>query len=336
MVTIKDVAKKAGVSISTASLVINNKEGVSDRLRAKVLEAIEELDYRPNAIARALKSKKSKVLGLIIPDIVNPFFPLVVRGVEDAAMRYGYMLLLGNTDGKVEEEARYLELFIEKCVDGMIFIPASNFKKNIRLFQESAIPKVVIDRALEGSGLPTVMTDNITGSYLATKHLLTNGRRRILFISGPQGLQASQDRYRGYKKALAEFGQDEELVENGDYTFESGKKVMERVLNNKLSFDAVFGANDLMALGAMVVLSENKIKIPQDVEVVGYDNILFSSLSKPTLTTVEQPAYEMGYEATKLVLRQIHRKEQLSECKLLEPKLIIRESSPLASAERGS
>ncbi|HHW12843.1 MAG TPA: LacI family transcriptional regulator [Firmicutes bacterium] len=328
MVTIKDVAKKAGVSISTASLVINNKAGVSERLRAKVLAAIEELDYRPNGMARALKSKKSKVLGLIIPDIVNPFFPLVVRGVEAAALRYGYSLILGNTDGKLEEEARYLELFVEKCVDGIIFIPASNFKKNIRTFLRIESPKVVIDRALEGTGLPTVMTDNITGAYLATRHLLANGRRRILFISGPQDLQASQDRYKGYKKALGEFGLDEELVLNGDYTFDSGKRVMEQALKEKLCFDAVFGANDLMALGAMVVLSENKIKIPEDVEVVGYDNILFSSLSKPTLTTVEQPAYQMGYEATRLILRQIYSKKELSECKLLEPKLIVRESSP--------
>lgn len=328
MVTIKDVAKKAGVSISTISLVINNKEGVSDELKAKALSAIKELDYHPNAMARALKSRRSKVLGLIIPDIVNPFFPLVVRGVEDAAKRYGYTLILGNTDGKMEEEARYLELFVEKCVDGMIFIPASNFKKNIRKFQNTNIPKVVIDRALEGLGLPTIMTDNITGSYLATKHLLANGRRRILFISGPQDLQASQDRYKGYIKALQEYGLDEELVEAGDFTFESGKRVAEKVIKNNLSFDAVFGANDMMALGATVVLTDCKIRIPQEVEVVGYDNIIFSSLSKPTLTTVEQPAYEMGFEAAKLILRQIHSKKVISVCKLLEPKLIIRESSP--------
>jgi LacI family transcriptional regulator len=328
-VTIKDVAERAGVSISTVSLVINGKGGVSDELKEKIEEAVEELNYHPNAMARGLKSKKSKVLGLVVPDILNPFFPQVIKGIEDAVKRYGYTLILGNTDGKMEEEARYLHLFVEKCVEGIIFIPSGTFNKNIRLFREIKVPKVVIDRALDDIKVSTVMTDNILGAYLGTRHLLANGRRRIIFVSGPPNLQASKDRYAGYIKALDEFGIKEKIVEYGNFTFESGKMVTTDALEKKTKFDAIFAANDMIAFGAMVVLAEKKIAIPEEVEVIGYDNILFSFLSKPSLTTIGQPAYDMGYEAVKIVLREIFTKKRNSYVsKLLEPELIIRESSP--------
>lgn len=326
-VTIRDVAAKAGVSISTASLVLNGKGWVSDKLRKRVLQAVEELNYRPNAMARGLRARESRLLGLVIPDIANPFFPLVVRGVEDAAVQGGYTVILGNTDGKSEEEAKYLGLFTEKRVDGLIFIPSGSSERSISALGLNPVPKVVIDRALTGVDIPTVMTDNVRGAYMGTQHLLANGRSRILFISGPEDVQASRDRRTGYSRALRERGIDEELIVFGDFSFESGRKAMADCLF-RLEFDAVLSANDMMALGAMVALSESGIDVPNKAELVGYDNILFSALARPSLTTVEQPAYQMGFEAVQLVLEMISSGKSTCESKLLEPRLIVRDSSP--------
>jgi LacI family transcriptional regulator len=328
-VTIKDVAKRAGVSISTVSLAINKQERVSEELRRKVFDAIEKLNYRPNGLARSLKSKKSKVIGLIIPDIVNPFFPLMVRGVEDAAKRYGYSIILCNTDGKAEEEEAYLRLFEEKCVDGIIFTAAGKIKKSLRLLNEIAIPKVILDRRLDDLPIPTVTIDNVQGAYLATTHLLRNGKRRILFISGPDELQSSIDRLNGYQKAIAasQLTVAPELITYGDFSFESGQKTIQKIMEQGIVFDAVFGANDMMTIGAMDVLTKTGIKIPEQVETVGYDDIYFAVLFRPTLTTVSQPIYEMGCEAVKMVLRSMYSRKMVTS-KVFEPRLIVRESSP--------
>lgn len=324
------MAKRAGVSISTVSLAINKQERVSEELRQRVLVAIKELNYRPNAVARSLKNKKSKVIGLIIPDIVNPFFPLMVRGVEDTAKRYGYTIILCNTDGKAEEEATYLGLFEEKCVDGFIFTSSGRMKKNLNLLKEIAIPKVILDRRLDDLSIPTVTVDNIQGAYLATRHLIDNGKRKILFISGPDQLQSSLDRFHGYQNAFKEneLMVDPNLVTYGDFSFESGQKAIRDAITKGISFDAVFGANDMMALGAMTVLFKMGIAIPNQIEVVGYDDIYLFSLFKPALTTIRQPAYEMGSEAVKMLLRLINSKKTVIASKVFEPQLIIRESSP--------
>lgn len=281
-------------------------------------------------MARSLKNKKSKVIGLIIPDIVNPFFPLMVRGVEDTAKRYGYIIILCNTDGKAEEEATYLRLFEEKCVDGFIFTSSGRIKKSLSLLKELAIPKIILDRRLDDLSIPTVTVDNIQGAYLATTHLINNGKRRILFISGPEELQSSLDRRSGYQQALREneIMVQPELITYGDFTFESGQKAVRDVITKGISFDAIFGANDMMALGAMTVLLELGMAIPHQIEVVGYDDIYLSSLFKPALTTIKQPAYEMGREAVKMVLRSINSKKITVTSKVFRPQLIIRESSP--------
>lgn len=324
------MAKHAGVSISTVSLAINKKERVSEELRQKVTRAIDELNYRPNGLARGLKSKKSKVIGLIIPDIVNPFFPLMVRGVGDTAKRYGYNIILCNTDGEVKEEATFLRLFEEKCVDGIIFTCAGRIKKSLSLLNELSIPKVILDRRLDDLSIPTVTVDNTKGAYIATSHLIRNGKQKILFISGPDQLQSSLDRLNGYKQALAEnqLPVKPELITYGDFSFESGQKALKDVIASQISFDAVFGANDMMTLGAIMVLSELGMDIPDQIEVVGYDDILLASLFKPALTTVRQPAYEMGAEAVKMVLRAMNSKKEFVASKVFEPQLIVRESSP--------
>lgn len=327
------MARRAQVSISTASLVINNKGGVSDELRKRVWEAVEALGFRPNAIARGLKTKESLVLGLIIPDIANPFFPLIVRGVEDAAAAHGYTVILGNTDGEVLKEQQYLDHFVERRVDGLILIPASNCEEMLSFYQELELPKVIIDRPIEGLDVPIVMTDNVRGAYMATNHLLNRGRRRILFISGPRDLGASVDRRVGYLQALREFGITDEWIRYGEFSFQSGREIASTAYTN-LSFDGLFCANDLIALGAIQSLIARGVKIPQQVEVVGYDNIFFAEFSSPSLTTIEQPAYKMGTEAVKVILDGIRNSSSAEmSVKLLEPRLIIRSSSPEKDAK---
>lgn len=325
----RDVAQKAGVAISTVSLVVNNQDGVSDDLRAKVLSAIEELGYRPNRIAQSLKTNKSQVLGLIIPDITNPFFPAVVRGVTDTASRYGYSILLANSDGKVEEERNYLHLFADTNVDGIIFTTSLKLKDNLQLLQELPIPKVVLDRYLGPFNIPTVTIDNIAGGYLAATHLLQNGVKRILIICGPQGYQSSIDRLTGYQKALEDYGLpiDPELIVFGDFTLAGGQQVICQALETALDFDAVFATNDLMALGALVELANQGVRVPEDIQVVGYDDIPLAGLFQPSLTTIRQPAYEMGHEAVRTVLRGIGNTNKTPPAKVLSPELVIRHST---------
>ncbi|MGI6565851.1 MAG: LacI family DNA-binding transcriptional regulator [Limnochordia bacterium] len=331
-VTMRDVAREAGVAVSTVSLVVNNREGVSDELRAKVLKAVEKLGYRPNRIARSLKTDKSHVLGLIIPDITNPFFPLLVRGVTDTASTYGYSILLANSDGKVEEERKYLNVFADTKVDGIIFTTSVKFKDNLQLLQELPIPKVVLDRYLGPFNIPTVTADNITGGYLAVKHLLECGSRRILIISGPQGYPSSMDRLTGYKRALDEHGiaVDPDLIEYGDFTLAGGQKAISAVLDRGLDFDGVFAANDLMALGVLVELAAREIPVPEKVQVVGYDDIPSANLFQPALTTIRQPAYEIGHEAVRTLIRAIHHRDRTPPAKILVPELIVRKSTRAA------
>lgn len=325
------MARHAAVSISTVSLVVNNKGRVSDELRNRVLDAIQVLGYRPNALARSLKSRKSRVIGLVIPDIVNPFFPLMVRGVEDAAAKYGYSVVLSNSDGKTAEEIRQLRLFDEMRVDGIIYTPLGPFEEPLRALGDMAIPHVILDRRLDDYPIATVSVNNVRGAYLATSHMIRNGRKRILFLSGPPSLYApSTDRQEGYRLALEQNGLPftSELVVYGNLSFESGQREITAALEGGVEFDAVFAANDLMALGSMVVLAKKGFDIPGSMEVVGYDDILLASLLTPGLTTVRQPAYQMGSEAVKLVLRTIHSKQTAIASRVFEPELVIRQSSP--------
>lgn len=327
--TIKDVAKVAGVSIATVSRTLTGKDRVSPLLAERVLQAIQELQYQPNDVARALKINESRSIGLIIPDIENPFFPALVRGVQDAAKMHNYAVILCNTDGKTEEEKKYIQFLYSKRVDGIAFTESVDNKKNISLLDSLGIPVVLLDRRVEGMRASGVSTDNRLGAFMATQHLLDLGKRRIVFISGPLKLSSGADRAKGYQDALLRYNiqYDKDLACIGAFTYESGYAAVEKLLFSRHKFDAIFASNDMMAIGAIECLNKYGIRVPKDVAVVGFDDIRLAGWYRPLLTTVRQPVYDMGQYAMKLLMEHITGKRINSYEKIFKPELIIRQSS---------
>lgn len=331
-ITIKDIAKKANVSITTVSRVLNNKpEGVGAATRKRVRKIIKEHNYRPNITARSMITKQTATFGLIIPDIRNPFFPELVRGVEDYSNRHQYNVFLCNTDGDTQREIEYLRLMKEKNVDGIIYTYSytSMEKKVADLFLTNDIPAVLLDRGLDDGKFSQVYIDNEKAGYIATKHLIEHSHRHIGCIIGPAQIQNSVARLEGYKRAMNDFDLmvDEAWIVSGEYQMEGGYKAAKQILKDE-SVTAIFAFNDLMAFGVYQAAMELKINIPKDLSVVGFDNIKYNELLVPKLTTIEQPTYQMGEIATDLLLQQIQGKSNAEKkTVLLEPSLIIRDST---------
>lgn len=327
--TIKDVAKMAGVSIATVSRILNGTAVVSPDLSEKVRVAIAQLGYYANDVARALKGKESCSIGLIIPDIENPFFPALVRSIEDTARGYDNAIVLCNSDGKVREERRYIEFLYSKRVDGLIFTGGADSAASIELLEVLKIPTVILDRRVFPQKMHSVILDNAYGAQLAVKHLLDAGSKKIAFVGGALGLSVAQERYQGYADTLREHGValDERLVWLDAFTFDSGYAGMEALLKQDVPFDAVFAGSDIMAFGVIECLQKHKIRVPQDVLVVGYDDVWMSKWYKPSLTTIQQPIYEIGKAAVDLLMEVCSQPEmQLKELKF-QPKLIVRNST---------
>ncbi|APC09283.1 LacI family DNA-binding transcriptional regulator [Neomoorella thermoacetica] len=333
MVTIRDIAKLANVSITTVSRVINNKdEGISEETRKRVLKIMDEMNYRPNTIARSMITRRTNTIALVIPDICNPFFPELARGVEDTANKYGYQLVLANTDGDPLKEENYIKVFQEKFVDGIIFTTQNNIEYHPIFFRlrQQKYPYVLIERYIEElDDIPGVYFANIDGACQATEHLIQKGHRKIVFISGPLKTTNARLRLQGFLKALqeAEIAPDYNLIVEGDYKMNSGYHAIKGLLEKGTNkFTAIFAANDLMALGAQRALKEYGFKIPRDVSLVGYDNIFLTETMEPPLTTVEIPSYQMGVKATELLLMTINGDVKEKKRIVFNAKLIIRES----------
>ena len=327
--TIKDVAQAAGVSIATVSRVLNNKGGVSSALSEKVYAAAKSLRYQLNDVARALKVRESRSIGLMIPDIENPFFPALVRGVEDEAKVYDYGVILCNTDGDPAEEERYIKFLFSKRVDGILFTGGVDCEKNVELLLSLAVPVVLLDRKLSKTKVSSVTTDNHLGAFLATEHLIQCGRKKIAFVGGPRELSSALERKEGYLAALQHYNreQNNSLFVTGQFNFETGYGAVDQWLNQGENFDAIVTANDMMAIGAIERLYQADIQVPDQVAVVGYDDIRVAHWYKPSLTTIRQPIYEMGQWAVKMLVGQIMGEEHQCRQKILEPQLVIRQSS---------
>jgi LacI family transcriptional regulator len=327
--TIVQVAAAAGVSPATVSRVVNGTQSVSAPLRKRVERALEEFDYQPNPMARALKGAKTLVIGVIISDFANPFFASVVRGVEEAALEAGYSVILCNTDENPEREARYLELLKSKRIDGVIVSPThdSSLAAYRRL---EGTPIVQIDRSVSGLETDKVRVDNTQGSYDAVSYLASLGHTRIATIAGPTDVTTGMERLRGYNSALQDAGAeiDRSLVMVGDFRQTSGYDGVRRLLELEPRPTALFVANNLMMLGAMIALNEANVRIPADMSVVGFDEVDWAQLSRPALTVVTQPAHDVGFDSAELLLRRIRdegsRKKQTL---LLSPELVVREST---------
>lgn len=333
MVTIKEVAERAGVSAMTVSRVINDNKYVSPETREKVKRAMEELGYVPNALARGLITKETHVLGLVVSDITNPFFTTIARGVEDTAIKNGFNVILCNTDEDIEKERRYIDLLLRKRVEGIILSPADcNKRENMEQIISRNVPLVLIDRCVKGLHADCVYSDSTGGAYSLTKHLIGLGHRRIGIITGPKRTSTALDRVKGYKRALQEedLSIEEELIRWGEkYSREDGYINAIELLNLDRPPTALFGGNRLITVGMLRAIRELNLRIPDDISVVSFDEVEDISLTNPFLTVISQDSYAMGVAATEQLLKRIREDDKSREDRqkiVLQPRLIIRES----------
>ena len=328
MATVKDVADLAGVSTATVSRVLNNHPQVADETRSRVLWAMEQLGYQPNRVARRLRMKSTQILGLIISDIANPFFTSVVRGIEDVAYANEYSLFLCNSDEDPAKEALYVDVLQAERVAGIIISPADENSTSCEPLLRNALPITVMDRRLRLFDVDTVLVDNVKGACQATSHLIHLGHHRIGLIGGPSQITTGRERREGYEKALSEHGVelDQRLIKIGDFKQYSGYQKACELLEMDDRPTAIFTANNLMTLGALNAIHEKGLKVPQDVAIVGFDDMPWAPSLDPPLTAVAQPTYELGCTAANLLLRRIADKDRKIVEMKLEPTLIIRES----------
>lgn len=327
-VTIKDIAKEADVSITTVSRVLNNKPDVGDDTRAKILKIIEDMNYNPNSVARGLVMQKTHTIGLIIPDISNPFFPQIVRAVEDKAQELGYSVIFFNTDNHLERERKAVELFKSKQVDGLIVSLSLGNEEILKNLKAANYPVVQIDRSVLDHSYPLVSIDNQKSAYKMVEYLLKKGHKKIAHISGDLNTTTARERLSGYKKALKNYKVEinEDYIIEGDYTQDSAYQAMQNLLKLEVLPTAVFAANDLSAAGVYKAVFSANLKIPEDIAVAGHDDINLASLLKPELTTMRQPKYKMGERAVTVLLAMINNENEKIEDQILNTDLIIRES----------
>jgi LacI family transcriptional regulator len=308
--------------------VINETRFVSEELRARVLEVMEELNYQPSAVARSLRRKETQTIGMMVPDSSNPFFAEVARGIEDTSFDQEYSVILCNSDGDMKKEQFYINVLVEKRVDGIIFVAAGGSAQHIRSLLERNMPLVVVDREIADVEVDSVLTDNLQGGYLATKHLIELGHRRIGCITGPSDLTPSAERVIGYERALMErnLAVNENLILKGDFQYESGYQAVREFLTMDEPPTAVFACNDLMAVGAISGVRENGGRVPEDLAIVGFDDVDLASFTNPPLTTIVQPKYEMGVLAAQMLMERIKDKAMPPRRRLLKTTLVVRES----------
>lgn len=325
----REVAERAGVSVTTVSHIINDTRPVRDELRRRVTVAMSELGYQPNALARSLRRKQTRTLGLIVPDSANPFFAEVARGIEDTSFEHGYTVILCNSDGNLAEELLYINVLVEKQVDGILFVAAGASAEHIRALLTRGMPLVVVDREVPGVVIDRVFTDNTRGGRLAAQHLLELGHRRIGCITGPPGVSLSADRINGFWQILAEndIPIDEKLIVKGDFQYEGGYQAARFLLALEYPPTAIFACNDLMAIGATSAALEWGWQVPADLSVIGFDDVRLASFTNPSLTTIAQPKHDMGVLAATMLLDRIHQPHLPPRRRLLETKLIVRQST---------
>lgn len=328
-VTIKDIAREAGVSVTTVSRVINNKPDVSDKTKEKILKIIDKFNYNPNSVARGLVMQKTHTIGLIIPDISNPFFPDIAKAIEDKAQKLGYSVILFNTDNHLEREKKGVELFKSKQVDGLIVSLSLGNEDILKDLKKRNYPVVQIDRAVFNHLYPLISIDNQKSAYKIVQFLIKKGHKRIAHITGDLNTTTARDRLSGYKNALRDFDIEIEnkLIIEGDYSKRAGVEGAEKFLKMKNPPTAVFAANDLTAAGVYNAVFAEGLSIPGDIAVVGHDDIDLASLLRPALTTMSQPMYSIGERAVTVLMKMINNDGELKiDDQILNTKLIRRES----------
>ena len=330
-VTLDEIAKIAGVSKATVSRVINNvPEGVGSKTRERVWEVVRKTNYSTDRSMFSTRSMKSCSIAAIVPDISNPFFADIAKAVEREASEKGYMTIISNTEFSEKNETSIIKNLVAKKVDGIILIPSGyNTKPEHLLPEKYNIPMILLDRKLTGKKVwHGVYADNEMASFQCCEMLIRNGSDRIAFLSGPLDVSTSEERMNGYKMAMKQYGYkvDPKLIKYGDYTVESGYKAIVELERTGQHYNAVLAGNDLMALGALNALREFSKRIPEEVELIGFDNIMYSRYFNPPLTTVQQPTTEMGYRATDMLIQIIDGKVIDSNVQL-DARLVTRKST---------
>ncbi len=332
MPTIHDVARQAGVSASTVSHVINRTRHVREDTRLRVLHVMDELGYQPNRLARSLRSRRTHTFGVLLPNSANPFFAQVLLGIEAESYDCGYSTILGNANDEPDRELDYIDILLSKQVDGILLVSTGAYRQALDLLTARGIPVVMIDRSpgeeYDDFAIDTVLTENAQGGLLATRHLLALGHRRIACISGPIRLVPSARRVTGYREALAEAGVplDEGLIVAGDFTHESGYRACRTLLARPEPPSALFVCNDLMAVGALCAIHEAGLAVPEHISVAGFDDIPLASFTVPRLTTIAQPAEEVGRRAVRLLVNRLSAPETPSRHERLPVRLVERDS----------
>ncbi len=329
-VTIKDIAKACDVSVTAVSLVLNGKgKKISQENTQLILETAKKMNYRPNQLAVGLVKRKTNTIGLIVPDIANIFFAEMAKGIEDIGRKSGYNVILCNSDDKHELELEYMETLGDKGVDGILTVLSSeSFAKkgeeSIEMLSDLKIPAVVVDCFDHQSLFSTIAVDNHKGSMIAVEYLISMGHSRIACVTGPLGPKLNEERFNGYKRALEnnKISFDKHLVYEGDFKYQSGFAAVDKLMKYKPT--AIFCHNDLMAYGCMAALKNKKIRIPEDISIVGFDDVFYSSIMEMPLTTVHQPVHDLGEKAAEILLEEICTPDRKKQSILLEPILVVR------------
>lgn len=328
MATIKDVARHANVSVTTVSHVVNKTRFVSEEGRTRVEQAIRDLGYVPSAVARSLQRSATNTLGMLIPNSSNPYFAEIVRAIEDRCFGAGYNLLLCNTDDEPRRQGMVLQVLAERRVDGLIVVSSGEDPALPKLLSGLRVPTVMVDREIDTLPCDLVETAHMQGALLAVQHLTTLGHRRIACIGGPAGVATADQRAEGWRLALAGIGlANTGLLHPGDFTSEGGYAAMHAILRQAPRPSAVFVANDLMAIGALCAAHECGVAVPDELSLVGFDDIELARFACPPLTTVAQPKQRIANLAVDMLLERIEGRRQEPRKVVLQPELRVRASS---------
>lgn len=329
-VSIRDVAARAGVSVGTVSNVLNHRDKVSPDAAQRVHDAIAHLGYVRNDAARQLRVGRSSTIGLVVLDVRNPFFTDLARGAEAEADRRGLAVILGNSGEDERREARYLDLFEEQRVRGILISPYGETGPRLRLLRERGTPAVLVDRRSEDDTFSSVSVDDELGGFLAASHLIDAGLRRIVFAGGPSALQQIVDRFAGARRAVdAAPGVMLETIETPGASVADGRVAGEAVADrpDPERPDAVFAANDLVAMGVLQALAQRGLRVPEDVAIIGFDDIDFASAAVVPLSSLRQPTELMGRTAMRILLEEIDDPDAAAQHVVFEPELVVRASS---------
>jgi LacI family transcriptional regulator len=327
--TIKDIAKEAGVAPSVVSRALNNKYGVKESTKELIQKIAQRMDYHPNAAARSLVTRKTDTIGIMMADLSEPYYSQIIKGMEYMANLEGYTLLFSNSYESVEHNRVMQKMVLAGRVDGLVIVGSNIQEKHFPLILlEQKIPFTLLERNLSDPRLNCIWLDNIRGAYLAVKYLVEKGHRKIAHITGNINYQVSLDRIEGYQNALQEFGiaYSEELMVPGNFISRGGYEAMKGLLGRRPRCTAVFAASDAMAYGALQAIFEAGLKVPDDIAMVGFDDLEFSGFTSPPLTTIRQPRYEMGQKSLELLVEILRGDEENGQKIRLDPELVIRKS----------